>query len=179
MTFRENTKIQLRYVNTELFLVIANSEYPEMERYDLIRVSLIADNKPITRPEVDFSAQRVSLSNELGVVQFRFESDNILRICGEGKLGLRFAARNLKQFENACPREDGSIEVAFLMLGKLLFVPLKGALYHNAMWNPAKAQAEDFDIVLLPSVENAVFDCAVHEYFSNGVRLEKYAVWDS
>jgi hypothetical protein len=163
----ENGKLQLRYADDGIFLVVANSEYPEMERGDLIRVSLVVDNKTVSKPIISEGGS--CLSCERGRVWFRFDDGDALHISGEGKIWLRFELHKLRQFENGCPREDGSIEAAFIMLGKLLFVPRKGALHHNAMWKPEKAQAEDFEITLLPSAESGVFECDVHWYFSNGV----------
>jgi len=100
------------------------------------------------------------------------ERADLIRVRSRGRAAMRFLFEGMKQFENACPREDGGIEVAFIQTGKLLFVPLRGALWHNAMWIPAKAQTQDFVIDLLPSVETNEFEACILAYFSNG-RLEK------
>ncbi|MCL2069174.1 MAG: hypothetical protein FWH00_04665 [Oscillospiraceae bacterium] len=76
------------------------------------------------------------------------------------------------------PKEDGSMEMAYVLLGKLLFVPLKGSLWSGAKWIPAKAMVEDFNMEFIPSAETGEFEAAVHEYYSNGMRDSEYAPFD-
>ena len=138
-------------------LRLCNTEY-ESER--IIPIEFLVDNK--------------KLSEKPDGIEFHFERGDLLRVRGRGRASLRFRFDGVKQFENACAREDGSIETAFLMTGKLLFVPLKGAIWHNAMWLPAKAQAGDYVIDLLPAMETMEFEAAIHAYYSNGVRDSEY-----
>ncbi|MDR0917587.1 MAG: hypothetical protein LBN02_10440 [Oscillospiraceae bacterium] len=158
----------------ELYLAIRNSEYPELERHHIARLTLAVDNKRVT-PDIAIADGVLTLTTRLGEVVFRFDRPDLLRVAGHGRVALRLHFEGLHQFENAAPREDGSLEVAFVVLGKVLIVPLAGALHHDAMWVPARAQSEDFTAELLPSVETLRFDAAIHEYFSNGVRDEEYA----
>ena len=126
---------------------------------------------------IEFLIDNKLLSKVPEGLEFRSERPDLLSVRGRGRASLRFRFDGIQQFENACPREDGSIETAFLLTGKLLFVPLKGALWHNAMWIPSKAQAEDYIIDLLPSIETQEFEAAIHAYYSNGIRSESYAAF--
>jgi len=143
-------------------LCLHNSEYETARR---IPLEFLVDNK--------------ALSAMPPGIEFRAEQPDLLRVRGRGRAALRFQFDDMKQFENACPREDGSIEAAFIQIGKLLFVPLRGALWHNSMWIPAKAQVDDFFIDLLPAAETLEFEAAIHAYYSNGLRCEAYAPFDS
>ena len=118
---------------------------------------------------IEFLIDNKRLSKAPEGLELRQRHPDLLKVSGRGRASLRFRFDGIRQFENACPREDGSIETAFLMTGKLLFVPLRGALWHNAMWIPAKAQSDDFVIDLIPSIETLEFEAAIYAYYSNGV----------
>ncbi|MCL1835333.1 MAG: hypothetical protein FWG48_04155 [Oscillospiraceae bacterium] len=139
------------------YLLLRNSEYNTQR---LIYIEALIDNK--------------LLSSMPGSIEFRAEGPALMRIRGRGSAALRLRFDDMKMFENACPREDGSIEAAFMQTGKLLIVPLRGALWHNAMWLPAPAKTDDFILDLLPSVETLEFEAAIHAYYSNGVRNDTY-----
>ena len=143
------------------FLRLSNSEY-DTERFVLLE--FLIDNKLISKMPQG--------------IEIRSESRELLRVRGRGRASLRMKFNNMQMFENACPREDGSIEVAYIKTGKILIVPLRGALWHNAMWLTAPAKTDDFYIDLIPSVETLEFEAAVHAYYSNGVRQESYALFD-
>jgi len=128
---------------------------------------------------LEFLIDNKQLSSWPEGLEYRIQQPDLLRIRGRGRTTLRFRFDEIKQFENACAREDGSIETAFLMTGKLLFVPLRGALWHNAMWIPEKAQANDYIIDLIPSIETFEFEVAIHAYYSNGVRNDSYIAFDA
>jgi hypothetical protein len=149
----------------EVFLNINNLKYPELNRSELIRIMLTAGNKPVTAPKVTEDEHGMTLSCPAGTVRFEAASQDKLIITGNSEV--RFEFRNLRQFDNACALGGGTLEVAFVVLGKLLFKPISGALYHNALWIPAKAQADDFDAVLLPDASTGHFECELLEYFSN------------
>ncbi|MCL2124416.1 MAG: hypothetical protein FWH33_00315 [Oscillospiraceae bacterium] len=119
---------------------------------------------------IDFFIDNKRLSRAPDGIKFVKNRPDKFTVYGSGRTILRFCFEGIKQFENACAREDGSIETAFLKTGKLLFVPLKGAIWHNAMWIPEKAQSDDFIIDLLPSIETNEFQAAIYAYYSNGVR---------
>jgi hypothetical protein len=146
-----NTNVALTIVNENL--VLSNSER-STER--LIQLSALLDNKR-------YSAIPDS-------IKLTGVSPTLLHICGNGRNVLRLTFDGIQQFENACPREDGSLEVAFLKLGKILIVPVSGALWHNAMWIPEKAQCNDFIVDLLPSAETRQFEAKIYAYYSNGLR---------
>ncbi|MDR0818567.1 MAG: hypothetical protein LBN43_03225, partial [Oscillospiraceae bacterium] len=173
------SKLALFREDGEIYLTICRSPMVKLERRKLIRVALTIDNKELRLPEFTSGADKLTLTAPGGEVEFCFEDAACLRIRGCGNLALRFYMDGIEQFENCAPREDGSIEAAYIALGKLLFVPLSGALWHDAKWIPAKAQSEDYSVMLLPSVETNGFECAVHEYFSNGTRSETYKPFDA
>ena len=128
---------------------------------------------------LEFLIDNKKLSAKPDGMEFREQHGNLLRVRGRGRASLRFRFDNIMQFENACAREDDGIESAFIRTGKLLFVPLKGALWHNAMWLPEKAQVGDYVIDLLPPVETLEFEAAIHAYYSNGLRDDSYPSFDS
>ena len=156
-----NIELTVQTVPESCYLRLCNIEYGTQR---IVPLEFLIDNKRLSRaPEgIEFYTQR----------------SDLLRVRGRGRTTLRFRFDNIKQFENACPREDGSIEAAIIQTGKLLFVPLKGAIWHNAMWIPEKAQAGDFVIDFIPPVETLEFEAAIHAYYSNGVRDEAYAAFN-
>jgi len=127
---------------------------------------------------LEFLVDNKHISNMPDGLEFRSENRELLRVRGRGRALLRMRFDNMQMFENACPREDGSIEVAYIKTGKLLIVPLKGALWHNAMWRPERAKTDDFIVDLMPSVETLEFEAAIHAYYSNGVRHGHYVSFD-
>jgi len=157
----EESKIAVSVSDGGMYLFARGTGYPELERQDLMRFELLVDNKRIT-PQVRSDGGELVLNTTLGSVSFGFDGEK-LRITGTGRVYVRFYAENLKQFENGAPTEDGGIEVAFIVFTKVLFKPLAGVLRHDAMWIPAKAQAEDFTIELHPGIETRVFECEITE----------------
>ncbi len=111
-----------------------------------------------------------------GTAEICFADKKQIRIRGEG-ISLRFYFK-MQMFENCSPKENGDFEIAYEILGKLLFVPIKGAVWCNAKWNCEIVQAEDFIIDLIPPVETMRFETAVHEYYSNRTRDNEYAPFD-
>ena len=156
------SKVQLFFIDEKSpYIQLTNIEYGTERR---IPAEFLVDNKV--------------LSEAPQGVEFKAQGDGLLRVRGRGRASLRLRFDDMRMFENACPREDGSIEAAFIQTGKLLFVPLRGALWHNAMWRPAPAKTDDFIIDFIPAIETLEFEAAIHAYYSNGVRNETYLPFD-
>ena len=162
----------------ELYLTFSRSPTPRVERKRLIRFAPVIDNKDIVSWDYDVQPGKLTISTIKGTIEFCFSGPKLLRIRGKGSVSLRFYIRDLKIYENASPREDGSVEVVYEILGKLLFVPLKGVLRQDSFWRNTTARTDDFTIDIIPSVEAQEFEIAVHEYYSNGVRDEDYPPFD-
>jgi hypothetical protein len=161
----------------ELYLYFARSPSPEVERDKLIRLMPVIDNKEDTRWEYTAGADSLTLRCTRGTIEFCFQRGNLLRVRGKGA-SLRFSCKDLKIYENAAPREDGSLEIAYEILGKFLLVPLKGSLRHDALWNHREVRTQDFTVDLLPDAVGGEFETAIHEYYSNGVRDRDYPGFD-
>jgi len=143
-----NEALRLEIKNSEL--IFSNSE---LGTDRAISISSLIDNK--------------HLSNIPDSIEFISESPGVMRVLGKGREVLRLTFEGIKQFENACPREDGGLDVSLVRLGKILISPKRGAMWHNAMWVPAKAQCNDFIVDLLPSQETGEFECVIYTYYSN------------
>jgi putative isomerase len=162
----------------DLYLTISRSPTPKVERKKLIRFSPVIDNKDIPSWDYEVRPGKLTISTFAGTVEFCFAGPKRLRIRGKGRVSLRFYIHNLKTFENGSPREDGSVEVVYEVLGKLLFIPLKGSLRQDSFWRNTAARSDDFTIELIPSAETNEFEAVIHEYYSNGVRDESYPPFD-
>jgi hypothetical protein len=157
----------------ELYLYFARSPSPEVERDKLIRIMPVIDNKEDPRWEYRAGPEGLSISATRGSIDFCFQRGNLLRIRGKGAT-LRFSCGDFKIYENAAPREDGSLEIAYEILGKFLLVPLKGALRHDALWSHKEVRTQNFTVDFLPDAVGGEFEAALHEYYSNGVRDPAY-----
>lgn len=158
-----------------LYLSISRSPAFMMERKNLVRIVPVVDNKEIS---FEYSAEpgKMTIKTYRGTAEICFADKKQIRIRGEG-ISLRFYFK-MQMFENCSPKENGDFEIAYEILGKLLFVPLKGAVWCNAKWNCETVQAEDFIIDLIPPVETMRFETAVHEYYSNRMRDNEYVPFD-
>ena len=158
-----------------LYLSITRSPINMIERKNLVKITPVLDGNALPY-EYEATPGKLTIKTFRGCAEFCFASEKQLRVRGAG-FGLRLGFRT-RMFENMSPKEDGAMEMAYSMLGKLLFVPLKGSLWSGAKWIPAKAMVEDFNMELLPSVETGEFETAIHEYYSNGMRDKSYAPFD-
>lgn len=162
----------------KLYMTFSRSPTSNVERKTLICFAPVIDNKDILSWDYEVTPGKLTISTIKGTIEICFAGPKRLRIRGKGQASLRFYIRNLKAYENGSPKEDGSVEVIYEVLGKLLFVPLKGALRQDSLWNHKAARADDFTIDLVPSVDTGEFDAVIHEYYSNGVRDSEYPSFD-
>jgi len=158
-----------------LYLSITRSPTPKLERKNLIKLAPINDSNEL-QYEYEVQPGKLIIKTYKGSIEICFASENQLRVRGEG-IGLRLSFKTLI-YENLSPKEDGSYEMAYSILGKLLFVPIKGGLWSGAKWVPAKAMVEDFNMEFLPSSETNELEIAIQEYYTNGVREQSYAPFD-
>ncbi len=158
-----------------LYLSISRSPAFTMERKNLIRVVPVVDNKEISF-EYSVEPGRMTIKTYRGTAEICFNGHKQIRIRGDG-ISLRFCFK-MRQFEYCSPKENGDFEISYEILGKLLFVPIKGAVWCNAKWNCNTVQTDDFIIDLIPPVETMKFATAIHEYYSNGARDKEYIPFD-
>ena len=158
-----------------LYLSITRSPVIALERKNLIKMAPVLDNKEIPF-EYSVEPGKLTIKTFKGTIEICFAGERQIRVRGDG-IGLRFYFKTII-YENASPKENGDLEVAYIILGKLLFVPLQGAMWNNAKWIPQKAQADDFMLELLPPVETGKYEAAIHEYYSNGFRDQIYSPFD-
>ncbi|MDR1531156.1 MAG: hypothetical protein LBS62_03060 [Clostridiales bacterium] len=161
----------------ELYLYFSRSPSPEVERGKLIRIVPVFDNKEDTRWTYSADAGSLTLRCTKGTVEFCFQRGNLLRIRAKGA-SLRMVCDDLKIYENAAPREDGSLEIAYEILGKFLLVPISGSLRHDALWSHKDVRTKEFTVDLLPDAATGICETAMHEYYSNGVRDQRYSSFD-
>ena len=158
-----------------LYLSISRSPSMMIERKNLVKVAPVVDNKMIPFTYT-VEPGRLAIKTYKGIAEICFAGQKQLRVRGNG-ISLRFSFK-MRQFENCSPKENGDYEVAYEILGKLLFVPLRGSIWCNAKWNHNTVQSDDFIIDLIPPVETMQFEAAIHEYYSNGTRDENYIPFD-
>ena len=158
-----------------LYLSITRSPEKRIQRKNLIRLIPELDNKSLSYT-YSITPGALILKTTVGTIEFSFGDKNTLRIRGR-KIALHLSV-SVIPFENASPSEDGGLEIAYTMLGKMLIRPICGAMWHNAKWIPKSASPDSLEIVLLPSQETGVFETVVHEYYSNAVKPDSYVPFD-
>ena len=158
-----------------LYLSISRSPAFTMERKNLIKVVPIIDNKEIPF-EYSVEPGKMTIKTYRGSAEICFDGQKQVRIRGDG-ISLRFCFK-MRIFEYCSPKENGDFEISYEVLGKLLFVPIKGAVWCNAKWNCNTVQTDDFIIDLIPPVETMKFETAIHEYYSNRTRDKEYSLFD-
>ncbi len=123
------------------------------------------------------------IDTEHGSVEFCMNDKDQLRIRGNG-VGLRMVLRAEKPFGSCCgcrgmyPTPDGAWEADMCQHGKMLFVPLKGALSLTDPWNVEKNEYDKLDIDFIPAADTDVFEAAVHEYMDSRRKDDVYSAFD-
>ncbi len=158
-----------------LYLSVTRSPDLWMQRKNLVRIVPVMDNKELIY-EYEVQPDKLTIHTVCGTAEICFDEKNHLHIRGQG-IHLRFSS-SMMLFENCVSTEDGALEAAYIMIGKLLFVPLLGAMYSDAIWVPQKSRADDFIIEFLPAVETNRFEAVIQEYYSNGLREKFYLPFD-
>lgn len=159
--------------NDDLYLSLTKTTGGHLERSSLARISLLYEGEEVP---YDYRAGFTSLRLEApqGYVEFCLEK-SLLHFRGQG-VTLRFKCEMLPH-EGGCSREDGSFEVGFALMGKLLFVPLTGRYDQEGGWNWKAIKPDDLIFDFGPGEEGS-FSGVVHGYISNELRLESYRDFD-
>ena len=157
-----------------LYLSIARCEEVVQNRPKLVRFAPVFEGQEL--PFIYTSDETtLTLETARGKAELTFDGPDILRARVTG-VGLRFFLRP-QMHEGGFERAPGEVEVAFNMLGKLLFKSLSGVFAHNAVWDFEKVCPFPFDIDILPAADGAG-EAAIHEYYSNGGARQSYADFD-
>jgi hypothetical protein len=118
-----------------------------------------------------------------GSVEFCMDDTDQLRIRGNG-VGLKMILRAEKPFGSCCgcrgvyPTPEGAWEADMGIHGKMLFVPLKGALVLTDPWNVKKNEYDKLEIEFVPTAETDTFETAIHEYMDYRGREKSYPPFD-
>ena len=123
------------------------------------------------------------IDTEYGTVEFCMDNLDQLRIKGTG-IGLKMVLRAEKPFGSCCgcrgmyPTPDGAWEADMGVHGKMLFVPLEGAMILINPWNMEKNEYDKLNIDFVPNESNNVFNVAIHEYMDYRHRDDSYPAFD-
>jgi hypothetical protein len=159
-----------------LYLSMSRSPKLLIHRKNLIRLTPVLDNKAV--PFIyEVEPGKLTIKTFCGTIEICFANQQQIRVRGTGAISLKFSFA-METFEVAAPKENGDLEVRVIILGKILFAPLRGAMHSNGKWVPQKAMTEDFDLELIPSLESNGFEAAIHEYYTNSMRDKSYAPFD-
>ena len=141
---------------------------------DMIKISLVYNDKEIPY-QYSASPSLLRLECDYGYVEFCLTEKNVFRFRGSG-VKLRCNAI-MGGHEGSVDRQDGTWEISFSMVGKFLFVPLKGKMDATGGLNwmyqtPDPVQIDFF------SETDTVFEGAIHSYLSNGQKATHYEAFD-
>ena len=124
------------------------------------------------------------MDTEHGTVEFCMNELDQLRIKGCG-VGLKMVLRAEKPFGSCCgcrgmyPTPDGAWEADMGVHGKMLFVPLKGAMVLTDPWNVEKNEYDKLDIDFVPAADTGVFEAAIHEYMDTRRKDASYPEFEA
>ncbi len=158
-----------------LYLSVTRS--PEMwsQRLHLIHLAPMLDNVELPY-EYDVEPGRLTIRTCAGRIEMSFDDGHRLHIRGTGaRLRMRFKTL---PFENCCPKGNGAWEVSLSVVGRLLFVPVSGALYCDGKWNAEKQRADDFIMEWIPPVGSDQFEAVVENDYNAIARLDRYMSFD-
>ncbi len=159
----------------QLYLSLSRSPDMWLLRKNLVLVQPMVNGSPVPY-EYEMTPERLTLTTQAGAIECCFSREGVLRVRGRG-VQLRFGFAPMLH-EGGYPVGHGDWEVSFDAIGKLLFVPLTGAISCNARWLAQEERSCDFVIDALPSAESGVFELAIHEYDACGQRAAAYPPFD-
>ena len=159
-------------------LYISVSRSPEMwaQRSHLIRIEPVLGNKVLPY-EYDVEPGRLVIRTCAGVVEMCFDKDHRLRIRGTA-VHLRMSF-SMMLFENVCPLENGTWDVAFNTIGRMLFTPTCGNVYCNGQWVPDNSKADDFIMEWIPDIACGRFEAVVENDYSAVKGADHYDGFDA
>ena len=155
----------------QLYLSLTRS--PEMwsQRLSLVRLNPVLNNTELPY-EYDVEPARMIIRTCAGTMECAFDSEHRLHIRGQG-IGLKMSF-TMQPGETCIPRGGGAWEVAYSVIGHLLFVPRSGSMYCNAAWNHEAGRTGDFVMEWLPSAENGRFDAVVDSDYDDVTPRDSY-----
>ncbi len=159
-----------------LYLSLSRSPDMWMQRKNLVRIAPTAGHVELPY-EYEVEPGRLVIRTDLGDIEMCLDEQGRLRVRGQ-RVGLRFSFR-MQEGENAYMRADNEWEICYTIIGRLLFVALRGALCGNALWDPSRQGVNDFALELLPCAVTGKYEAAIHESVSNIVRPERYEAFDA
>ncbi len=128
-------------------------------------------------------ASHLRIDTTHGQIEVCLDDLDQLRVRGSG-VGLRLVLCAESPKGSCCgcrgmyPVPGGGWEADMGEHGKMLFVPLSGALVLTDPWNVEKNEYDRLDIDFVPSVETGCFEAAVHEYMDTRRRDDSYLPFD-
>ena len=124
------------------------------------------------------------LECDKGSVSFCMDDTDQLRIKGE-KVGLRLRLRAELPFggTDGClgvyPTPENCWEADLSYSGKILFVPLAGAMSVTAPWDVESGKYGSVLFDFMPNAADGVFEAALHEHMSFRAREKEYPGFDA
>lgn len=158
-----------------LYLSVTRS--PEMwsQRLYLVKLTPVLDN--IALPfEYDVEPGRLMIRTCMGRIEMSFDDGHRLHIRGTS-VRLRMQFKTIP-FENCVPKGNGAWEVSLSVVGRLLCVPVAGALYCDAKWDVEKRRADDFIMEWIPPVGSDQFEAVIENDYNTIARLDRYMSFD-
>ncbi|MDR2517269.1 MAG: hypothetical protein LBC88_07815 [Spirochaetaceae bacterium] len=157
-----------------LYFTICRSEGGMMERPKLLKLTFLADGEEL--PFIyECDAAKLTVTTKKGTAEFTYEEEDIMRVRVTG-ITLRVFF-DTQMHEGGVERAPGEVEMAFNLLGKLLFKQLSGKMENNARWNFREVCPFPFSVELSPGGGTSG-ECAIHEYYTNVVSKKSYAPFD-
>ena len=157
----------------ELYLGITAALNTAVERADLVQIELLEDGKSVPYT-YKADTNLLTLRSRNGCVELCME-EKLLRFRGRGCM-LRFKGY-MRGHEGSCTREDGSWELCFKLLGKMLFIPGTGAMQAEGTidW---KEQHPTTPYITYGDKEGNCFEGYIAGYLSNGQIRPYYCSFD-
>lgn len=157
-----------------LYISLSYDAPDKIREHGLVKLEPYLDGEAVP---YEYTANPGSLvmKTAQGSVEVVIEEPQILRIRAKG-VGLKLFAHTIMH-EGAVDRLNGTYEVMFASIGKLLYVPLKGEMSFSAPWVLNDMRPDDAVAICTPD-ENGVVEVAIHEYVANGMPSESYPDFD-
>jgi hypothetical protein len=172
--FQDEDEEGSRVVDT-LYLGITRGSTGVIPRPKLMKLRPMREGR-VARYRALATPSLLRLECDEGSVELCHAEPDLLRVRGRG-LGLRISAE-MQAHEGSVDREDGTWEVAFALLGSLLFVPIKGRMEAVGPWEWELIKPGDVSIDFEPDSSGG-FECAIHLSDANGRRRPSYDGFDA
>lgn len=145
---------------------------------NLMKLSLILDGETIPYSLSSTPAELI-LASDHGTVRICIGEEKLIRITGDGEVGLRFywpivGKHSSGKHEDARDMMDGSWQACFNFIANFLFVPINANMDCEAPWNWRETFSEFFRCDFTPSGKGSM-EIAVEEFPDfNGKKRDSY-----